>query len=263
MARYWYGMSLADWTLLLTTVGETPNVVQASGGAPITFWNAETGGTQYIDLLDADGAPTTSVLSSTGGNRAIGTIPPLRGPDNIKWMWASAGGGPRMLMAGRVDAVDRNGDQMLGSLLLADGSPAASQAYAVSRAGDTMVGPLSVPTPTAPSHAATKQYVDSLGGGGGGVASVNGETGVVVLDAADVGAAPTAHTHTTSQVSGLDTALAGKAPTAHDHSGKVNGYRWTGSAYVASTNAAVYVGPVDPATLGSVAEGSVWIPVGA
>ncbi|MEV6073951.1 hypothetical protein AB0L80_02370 [Streptomyces sp. NPDC052069] len=41
--------------------------------------------------------------------------------------------------------------------------------------------------------------------GGGAVASVNGETGVVVLDAADVGAATAAHTHTAAQVGALAT----------------------------------------------------------
>ena len=32
----------------------------------------------------------------------------------------------------------------------------------VSKAGDTMTGPLTVPTPTADGHAATKGYVDGL-----------------------------------------------------------------------------------------------------
>jgi len=70
------------------------------------------------------------------------------------------------------------------------------------------------------------------------VASVNGDTGAVVLTAADVGAAATVHTHTASQitdfntaadariaaatitqsqVTGLTTALAGKANTVHTH----------------------------------------------
>ncbi|MFI2216512.1 hypothetical protein ACH47B_06465 [Rhodococcus sp. NPDC019627] len=44
------------------------------------------------------------------------------------------------------------------------------------------------------------------------VSSVNNQTGAVNLGAADVGAAPAVHTHTTAQVTGLDGALAGKAP---------------------------------------------------
>jgi hypothetical protein len=42
---------------------------------------------------------------------------------------------------------------------------------------------------------------------GGGVTSVNGETGVVVLDAADVGAAAAVHTHAIADVIGLQAAL--------------------------------------------------------
>lgn len=53
--------------------------------------------------------------------------------------------------------------------------------------------------------------VGDLQSAGGSVTSVNGEKGDVVLDAAEVGAAPAVHTHTTSQVVGLDTTLANKA----------------------------------------------------
>ena len=52
---------------------------------------------------------------------------------------------------------------------------------------------------------------------GGGVTSVNGETGVVVLDAADVGAAAAVHTHAIADVTGLQTALDGKAALVHTH----------------------------------------------
>lgn len=52
------------------------------------------------------------------------------------------------------------------------------------------------------------------GGGGGDVSSVNGKTGSVVLNASDVGAAPTNHTQAISTVTGLSDALAGKASTA-------------------------------------------------
>ncbi|MFI9552660.1 hypothetical protein [Nonomuraea endophytica] len=59
------------------------------------------------------------------------------------------------------------GGEMTGTLVLNDGFPAASEDY-VSQHG---------------------------GGGGGAVSSVNGRTGAVVLDAADVGAAVTGHSH--------------------------------------------------------------------
>jgi len=61
-----------------------------------------------------------------------------------------------------------------------------------------------------------------LGGGGGGdVDSVNGQTGVVVLDAADVGAEPSGsiETHNTSVSAHTDirTLINGKANTIHEH----------------------------------------------
>jgi hypothetical protein len=56
-----------------------------------------------------------------------------------------------------------------------------------------------------------------LSSGAGAVTSVNGETGDVVLDATDVGAAPAVHTHAIADVSGLQTALDGKAATSHTH----------------------------------------------
>ena len=54
-------------------------------------------------------------------------------------------------------------------------------------------------------------------GAAAAVTSVNGQTGAVVLDAADVGAAAAAHGHAIADVSGLQTALDGKAPTTHTH----------------------------------------------
>lgn len=74
------------------------------------------------------------------------------------------------------------------------------------------------------------------GGTGGAVSSVNGETGAVVLDAADVGARPagdvpwaevsgapatfppSTHQHPVGDVTGLQGALDGKAPSSHTHS---------------------------------------------
>lgn len=52
------------------------------------------------------------------------------------------------------------------------------------------------------------------GGGGGDVSSVNGKTGSVVLNATDVGAAPTNHTQAISTITGLQSALDTKATAA-------------------------------------------------
>lgn len=105
MARYFFGVKLADWTFdrgAEVTVGElTGNNAVVIGGVEVTFWNAEVGGTQYIDLIDAAGTATTSVRSSDGSDgRSPGTIPLFEGPDEIAAMWASAGGGPRQLVEG-------------------------------------------------------------------------------------------------------------------------------------------------------------------
>lgn len=63
-------------------------------------------------------------------------------------------------------------------------------------------------TPSSPNQAASKSYVDSIPSA---VTSVNAQTGAVVLDNTDVGAAATVHTHTQAQVTNLVTDLAGKA----------------------------------------------------
>ena len=47
------------------------------------------------------------------------------------------------------------------------------------------------------------------------VQSVNGQTGTVNLNAANVGAAPASHTHTVAQVTGLQSALDGKASASN------------------------------------------------
>lgn len=62
-----------------------------------------------------------------------------------------------------------------------------------------------------------EEHTHTGGSGGGAVDSVNGKIGVVVLNAADVGAAPTSHMHAQAEVTGLATTLSGKAATVHTH----------------------------------------------
>ncbi|MFG1872160.1 hypothetical protein [Micromonospora arborensis] len=240
--------------------GAVTKAAVIAGGATVTVWNSQEGGTRYTDLLTVTGTPVDSVLTSVSAD--LGSIPEFDGPDGVRSLWASGNGGPRVLLVGRVDAVDRNGDRMLGALVLADGSPAASQEYALPRSGGALTGPLTLAgPPTGPNQPATKAWVEGLGvGGGGAVASVNGETGAVVLDASDVGAAPASHGHTTGQVAGLDAALAAKAALSHDHPTRAAAHRFNGTTYVPAADAGIYPGPVDPATLGlTVPDGSVWI----
>lgn len=99
MARYLFGGSLPDWAFTTATADGQDNLAQLVGGSTITFFNAETGGTQYTDLTDTTGGAITDVTTSDGTDgRALGTIPPFYGPDGVWSMWASADGGSRALM---------------------------------------------------------------------------------------------------------------------------------------------------------------------
>ncbi|MBM0203503.1 hypothetical protein JNW90_10540 [Micromonospora sp. STR1s_5] len=75
------------------------DVLVSTGGLTVTFWDSETAGTQHTDLLDEGGNAISSVVTANGtGTRAKGQIPPLRGPNDVTWMWAECDGGPRVLM---------------------------------------------------------------------------------------------------------------------------------------------------------------------
>lgn len=84
------------------------------------------------------------------------------------------------------------------------------------KASPTFTGTPAAPTATAGTNTtqlATTAFVTTavaaVEGGGGAVDSVNGEVGVVVLDAADVGAAAAAHTHAATGIS--DSTSVGRA----------------------------------------------------
>ncbi|ATO14696.1 hypothetical protein CO540_13360 [Micromonospora sp. WMMA2032] len=104
MARYWFGGGIADWTFTTQdAVDGFDDIAQIVSGVQVTVYNAETGGTQVTDLLDADGIAATTITSSDGSDgRAAGTIPPFQGPDGVTELWASAGGGPRALLQARL-----------------------------------------------------------------------------------------------------------------------------------------------------------------
>jgi len=118
--------------------------------------------------------------------------------------------------------------------------------------------------------AAFEQHVASGDGGSGG-----GSVDWSAILNKPTAFPPVTHTHLQSEVSGLSTALANKANTTHTHAqadvtglvtalaGKASvGKLWDGTQYVDSANVRVWVGPVDPATLGSVPDGTIWFPTG-
>lgn len=122
--RFNFGGGIADWTLAFgdtVTIGAPGaemdgQFVVAVGDQQIRFFTDEQTGDQYDDLLGPDGSPTSLIVSEDGtGFRALGQIPPFKGPDNIKRMWAQAGDdGPRALMV-TTDAADATGD--VGTIL--------------------------------------------------------------------------------------------------------------------------------------------------
>lgn len=102
MARHWFGRSHAGWVM---TRGEEVVEEEVSLGyqpllqpeVTVTLWDAQEGGSQLTDLLDADGLPVTEVESDADGN-----IPRFQGPDDVAYLWASASGDgsePRYIMS--------------------------------------------------------------------------------------------------------------------------------------------------------------------
>lgn len=90
--RYTFGGDHASWVMVTGDQVVDDNDVVAGYVAEmwvnvtVTLWDAPSGGAQITDLVDLDGAPIgTSVTSD-----ATGHIPAFRGPDGVRLMWASA-----------------------------------------------------------------------------------------------------------------------------------------------------------------------------
>lgn len=93
MARYLFGAGIADYVI---TSGED-NAVVFTPGANVTFYNAQTTGTQYTDLTEADKATAldpSAVVADDSGHLST----QFAGPDGLVGMWAdgNGGAGPRV-----------------------------------------------------------------------------------------------------------------------------------------------------------------------
>ncbi|ASU83593.1 hypothetical protein CDO52_13030 [Nocardiopsis gilva YIM 90087] len=90
--RHRFGGNRADWVMEPgeaiqageTVVAYIPNLLPNEA---VTFWGAETGGTQITDLQDpGTGDPLGSSITSDGA----GNIPAFLGPDGVTYLWGSA-----------------------------------------------------------------------------------------------------------------------------------------------------------------------------
>ncbi|MEU3255959.1 glycosyl hydrolase family 28-related protein [Streptomyces sp. NPDC006997] len=91
MARLQYGRGMADYV-----IRPTDGLWSVGAGVTVTFWDAADGGSQYTDLLDAEGSPVSEMVTD-----ATGALPSFSGPDSITGMWADAGGTSRAWIAAR------------------------------------------------------------------------------------------------------------------------------------------------------------------
>lgn len=90
MARGWFGGSTDDF-VYTTGAGGTVLVRQRT----VTFWDSETAGTQYTDLV-YDGAAVSAIPAQPSGQ-----VPRFQGPNNdtVRSMWMDAGGTRVLLYA--------------------------------------------------------------------------------------------------------------------------------------------------------------------
>jgi hypothetical protein len=122
MARSLYGGGSDDYLYSLVSFGGN-QLVARSGNATVTFWSAQTGGTQYTDLL-LNGSPVTSI-TTTGGQ-----VPAFQGPDGITVMWADAG-------AGRVEVYAYN-QTLTGSISWLPNTPVTTGQVVVAPDGSSI-----------------------------------------------------------------------------------------------------------------------------
>lgn len=103
--RHWFGGNFAA-VIEVDGVGGEDDIAQLAGGLAVTFWNAQTGGTQYTDLLDLNGDAATQTTTSDGADGwSLGVVLPVQLDDGIGEAYASVDGGPRFV----VTATDTGG----------------------------------------------------------------------------------------------------------------------------------------------------------
>jgi hypothetical protein len=181
--RHPFGGGIGDYVV---ETGEGGVAVFAPG-ATIEFWSGRDSGTKYADITEdkAGTTPLSAVISqdgSPGSGYAIGDYPIIYGPPGVRWMWASADGGPRKIVFANDLAEDLEGlvsadvIQSVGDLLVGVGLGA------VDRLAAGVNGQVLTVDDTQPTKLRWKTP-DGGGGGGGGVATTSDTLWVAAADA--------------------------------------------------------------------------------
>lgn len=138
MTRSTFGATSADF---LISVGPARQLRAQPG--TITLWSAQSGGTQYTDLL-LDGVAVSAIPVDSSGQ-----VPQFQGPDGVVEIWADAGGSRVRLVTVFTDVAEATDAGIAALLGDADSSTTAAlnAKYVAGRACSTD-GTDSLPTPT-------------------------------------------------------------------------------------------------------------------
>lgn len=178
--------------------------------------------TVFTGVLDADGVlctPTSDNQAGATGLTVLATDGPTN-PSGLQYRVTYAlktPTGTAVTLPSHLIAVPTDTTVNLALVIPPDAAPAigvaaaeAAAAAAAESAADAWAAAASGGATPEQIQTAVEAYLDAHPAA---VSSVNGKTGVVVIDATDVGAAPTAHTHIIGDVAGLQTALDAKLAT--------------------------------------------------
>lgn len=179
--RHPFGGGIGDY-VIETGVG---GVATFTSGAVVQFFSARTGGAAYTDITEdqAGTVPLTTVVSqdgTPGSGYALGDFPIIYGPVGVKWMWASADGGPRKIIfatdiAEQIDQLVSAGViTAAGDLLVGTGAGVADR-LGVGTNGQVLTVDTAQP--------GKMRWLTPSGGGGGGVATTSDVLWVAADDA--------------------------------------------------------------------------------
>lgn len=90
--RYEFGDTISSYVIEPGVVATGGRLAVLRGNAEVWFYNADSGGTRYTQLLDAGLNPVNAIFT-TNAAADLGYLPKFFGPEDVTFMWADANGG--------------------------------------------------------------------------------------------------------------------------------------------------------------------------